>query len=426
MTEQLDLLLAEADKCFDRDELLLARSKYRQALCLEPSARINNCLGMISFRRGHLQSAIKSFMKAVKDESQNVYFWVNLGTAYGQYEDFDKAHKCFNEALCIDEFCWEALNAGGSLYAERGHWTEAEGMFNRASLIEPYNTDLLNNMGNVNKFQGDFLEAKKNYMKALAVDPENSNLLYNLGCLAQSNGQMEEAIEFFEKCLQIDEENTSAKHLLSALKGEETAAAPESYITELFDAYASSFDNALEFLGYDIPKHLHNLLGSSDLVFDQLLDLGCGTGLSGVEFKDCARVLTGVDLSSSMLQMAKKHQTYDHLHQGEIVKFLIRDEGQYDIFISSDVLSYIGDLEAVFSAAVQRATPGARFLFSVETTTEATNFQLQKSGRYSHSIDYVERLAELTGWNIESSKTVNVRKDKEKWIEGAIYLFRLS
>ena len=83
-------------------------------------------------------------------------------------------------------------------------------------------------------------------------------------------------------------------------------SAPLEYVEGLFDKYAQNFENDLiDNLEYKIPigakqifKHSNgNSLGS-------LVDLGCGTGLMGMEVKHSVENLVGLDISAKMLGIA--------------------------------------------------------------------------------------------------------------------------
>jgi predicted TPR repeat methyltransferase len=94
--------------------------------------------------------------------------------------------------------------------------------------------------------------------------------------------------------------------------GAETApvAAPKEYVIGLFDRYADHFDEHLVGkLRYRTPSLLLDavmrLAPSGNLGTLDILDLGCGTGLVGSLLRPLARTLTGVDISSNMLQIAR-------------------------------------------------------------------------------------------------------------------------
>ena len=307
---EIEALQRDAANSFDKGDFVEARSKYQQLIKLQPSAENYNSLGMVAFNRQRFRSAVKNLLKASEINPHNSFYRVNLGMAYASCRDFDKARESYQSALLIEADCLPALNALGSLLYDLGQMNESETVFRRALLCEPKNADLLNNVANILKFRGLLDEAQELYGKSLQYQPQNANTLYNLACLHNSAGHVEQAKKFFERCLLLDEDNLSARHLLSAINGETPGSAPQQYMSELFDEYSSTFETCLtKQLQYDIPVQLHSLLLSYSQgkmpSFEHLLDMGCGTGLGGKPFKEQAKRLTGIDLSASMISIAK-------------------------------------------------------------------------------------------------------------------------
>ena len=104
--------------------------------------------------------------------------------------------------------------------------------------------------------------------------------------------------------------------------GPKPVRASDDYVRETFDHFAEDFDKQLlEDLEYRAPKLVHALFrdvcGADPGNLD-ILDAGCGTGLSGLDFKQYARSLTGVDLSPEMLKLAKDRGIYDELLETEL------------------------------------------------------------------------------------------------------------
>lgn len=104
--------------------------------------------------------------------------------------------------------------------------------------------------------------------------------------------------------------------------------------------------------GEHVTHDPNDCQGEKSFMSEQLdiLDLGCGTGLSGSWLKDYARSLTGVDISENMVQLAKKKGLYDELHVDSLAPFLDRlnqKDQRYDLVVAADVLSYIGDLSDI-------------------------------------------------------------------------------
>ena len=83
------------------------------------------------------------------------------------------------------------------------------------------------------------------------------------------------------------------------------------------------------------------------------MDLGCGSGLSGEEFRTCVGHLTGVDLNPEMAKEARDRGCYDRIvvgdadyHEGILYK---DDDGEenvgiwdYDFIFACDLFAYIG------------------------------------------------------------------------------------
>ena len=95
-------------------------------------------------------------------------------------------------------------------------------------------------------------------------------------------------------------------YLLKVLNNENLDKSTKEYIKVEFDAFAKDFENQLvDTLGYNIPALLANHI--KDLIdVDRkynILDLGCGTGLLGVELQDISNNIVGIDLSYKMLEI---------------------------------------------------------------------------------------------------------------------------
>eukprot|EP00527_Entomoneis_sp_CCMP2396_P008942 CAMPEP_0198147620 /NCGR_PEP_ID=MMETSP1443-20131203/36901_1 /TAXON_ID=186043 /ORGANISM="Entomoneis sp., Strain CCMP2396" /LENGTH=219 /DNA_ID=CAMNT_0043812029 /DNA_START=183 /DNA_END=839 /DNA_ORIENTATION=- len=203
-------------------------------------------------------------------------------------------------------------------------------------------------------------------------------------------------------------------------------------VRELFDEYADTFDEELvNGLRYDVPnltrKQIPDTLGNTPAHFKRCLDLGCGTGLSGVAFRDCCDYMEGVDISPKMVKKAvalggvynvAKHSDL----QGHLRK--CSDES-FDLIISCDVLMYVYDLVPLFKQVKRVLSKGGTFAFSTEALEEAdVNVLERDSGRYAHSRKHVQNLAEEDGFELQSIVNVLGRMDEGKEIRSDIFVFR--
>ena len=96
----------------------------------------------------------------------------------------------------------------------------------------------------------------------------------------------------------------------------------------------------------------------------------------------------------------------------------------FDLFISTDVFIYIGELESVFAAVAKRAAKDGYFIFSVESCNIDQDYVLRPSGRYAQSQAYIATLAETHGFTIELCQSTGIRKEEGLWIMGHVYILK--
>jgi predicted TPR repeat methyltransferase len=125
-----------------------------------------------------------------------------------------------------------------------------------------------------------------------------------------------------------------------------------------------------------------------------------------------------------MIEVASGKKCFDQLFCGDIVTKLKEQESRFDLFVATDVLIYIGEMDALMTAVVSRATPGALFLFSTEIL-DGEGVLLQKSGRYAHSSGYVHDIMKAHGSTIVSEDVIYLRLESGSWIKGNLFVVRL-
>jgi predicted TPR repeat methyltransferase len=199
------------------------------------------------------------------------------------------------------------------------------------------------------------------------------------------------------------------------------AALPHGYIAGLFDEYAPRFDRHLVgALGYAVPQALAALIDRLRPAGDlDILDLGCGTGLSGAAVAHRARRLTGIDLSAGMVREAAKKNIYAALHTGDMIAFMAAqaEAGQrYDVLLAADVLVYCGDLDPVFAAAVPLLADGGMFVFSVQAADG--DCILGADHRYAYGRGYLESAAARAGMAVMALEKSFLRRDGGRDIDG--------
>ena len=93
---------------------------------------------------------------------------------------------------------------------------------------------------------------------------------------------------------------------------------------------------------------------------------------------------------------------------------------KFDLFVAGDVLIYIGDLSNIFKKLEQKSTENSHFVFSVETL-KFGSYQLNENGRFSHSQNYILRIAEEFGWHKINVISTKLRLEGNGWVYGSIY-----
>jgi predicted TPR repeat methyltransferase len=180
----------------------------------------------------------------------------------------------------------------------------------------------------------------------------------------------------------------------------------------------------LQDLKYETPINLFNLIRRyNQAKLLDALDLGCGTGLMGVQLRSISKKLDGVDLSQNMLDKAKQRQVYDNLICSEIIEFLASLYNRYDLVVSTDVFVYFGDLTRVFELVHGILQHDGYFCFSVESTDQG-DYVLRTTGRYQHSRDYLEQLAMRCGFVVETIDRTIIRQEYKLDVHGFLVIMR--
>ena len=221
---------------------------------------------------------------------------------------------------------------------------------------------------------------------------------YNRALALEKSGDFDAAASAYAEVLALDPDDHggAAVRLASMKRGAVPARAPEAYVATLFDQHAEVFDKVLvEDLGYHVPMLLRQrLIDLNETSFERLLDLGCGTGLTGGALEDMADDATGVDLAENMVEIAHEKGLYDTLYVADAVDYLgDNDDVPFDLICATDVLPYLGDLEPLFEGVAKNALPRALFCFSSETLPDAEfegrSYTVGRYQRFAHTECYV-------------------------------------
>lgn len=444
-------------------DLQRAEDIYRSILAVHPQQPdALHLLGVLMSQRGNHAEAVDFIRQATALQPGIAMYHNNLGKVYRAMDCFEDALVQFNRALELDPHMVEALyNSGETLRWLRKPDAALE-MLDRAIALHPGYSVAYLCKGEILQKVGRIEEALNCYQRAIAGDPDKAGLYFGVGQALAALGRREEAIRHYQKAvalrpswvvphleladiykkdgrlneaaeccrraLSFQPDNAFARHMLYALEGAPIERASAEYVRQLFDGYASSFDqNLLEKLDYRTPAMLAEVLrkyvigktGGQDI-----LDIGCGTGLMGAELKGLGKRLVGVDLSAKMLQKAQERGVYDELLEGDLVECMAQfPSGSFDVAVAADVFVYVGNLAPVFEQCRRILRERGILAFSIERSSDDTrDFTLELTQRFKHSCGYIDRLCSRFGFIVTHREFAHIRKQGRDPVEGCLYL----
>ncbi|MDF1615003.1 tetratricopeptide repeat protein [Desulfurivibrio dismutans] len=395
-----------------------------------PDADLQVQLGTICHDQGEDELALAFYRQALAVDPANQRAWYNLGTARLQRDEAEEAAEAYQSALKQAPHDVDTLYNLALALTRLEKFSAAAHIYHRALAVAPNDREVLYNLGVLYRRMSRYTEALRYFLQVIELDSDYAPAHSHLGAMWVELDEKELAIPFFEKLVALDHQAESARHMLAALREETPAAPPKDYVAGLFDHYGARFESELmEQLGYRVPFIMAELLreAAGERMFERLLDLGCGTGLAGEAFLAQAAHLTGVDLSAGMLEQARQKRVYDHLQQQDILEFCRQHRTVYDLVVAADVLNYLGDLDPFFAVIGNRLASRGILLFSVEEGVPngpKATFVLQENGRYAHSPPYLHRLFQQYGFTVLNERRSDLRREKEQWVPGRLYLLQ--
>lgn len=353
---------------------------------------------------------------------------VDAGRRHIDRGELADAESCFRQALALAPSHLGIVTMLGMLLVERDKHDAAIELLEHARDVAPGFAPIQLALGSAYAGADHDELAVAAMEAAIKLDTSSTIPLERLAKHHIVARRPREAIGLLRRVLRRDPANAHAQFLLAGLTRAGDAppdAPPPALIADLFDAYAAKFDEHLvDKLHYSAPKALVAMVAAMAPPDGswRVVDLGCGTGLAGVELRPFARTLIGADLSPRMIARAKQRQIYDALHIEDITTTLAR-EHDLDLVVAADVFIYVGALDGVFAACAAALRPGGLLAFSTERT-DAGELTLDATLRYSHSDDYVRRLATTHGLAVVRAEVATLRVEDGRPVEGQLYVLQ--
>ncbi|MGK0183039.1 MAG: putative TPR repeat methyltransferase [Halioglobus sp.] len=379
-----------AVKEYREGNLSVAEEKYREILKSYPQfPQASNDLGCIYQQQGKYEKAVSCFEEAIKHHPSFVDAYVNLGNTCQNINRPEEAVNCYRKVLQIDPNC-----VAGFL-----------------------------NLGNALREMNQTEDALVCYNQVLKLDKDSAEGYFNVAATLLELERSAEALLSCQEALKRAPDNGMIKRLYNSLVNEHKDVDPEEYIRTVFNSNAESFESKLNALEYQAPQKLFEFIQKflSKDSYD-ILDLGCGTGLSGKAFESMASSITGVDLSPRMLEKSQEKGVYQELIEGEVSEVMKKMEASsYDMIISTDVFIYIEDLTQVLWSSLRVLRSGGLMAFSIELTDNPKP-ELRVSGRWAQSLDYCRELIQALGFHEIGYQEIPLRKEGGKSLPGGLFV----
>ncbi|MCF8055096.1 MAG: tetratricopeptide repeat protein [Desulfocapsa sp.] len=349
----------------------------------------------------------------------------NCALAHFDIHQFNEAEKHYREACQITPEDPDVHYNRGLNFRRLGKIKEGAESFAQAVKLGDSSVDTLYSLALCYQDLHDNDGAALSYELILSRDPNHLSTLNNYAYLCHKIGESKKAEKLYRRLLRYKPDHQAAQHMINSLSGQTPDSAPLDYVETVFDNYAKDFeDSLLGRLQYKTPMALWDRYCHffREVPRKYCLDLGCGTGLAGVQFAPCCSHMVGVDISEEMLAVANEKNLYNELKKDDISHFLCTAQPfSFDLIIAADVFIYLGDLKKIFTACFEKTKEGGVFLFSVEEST-SEQFEIKETGRFGHSTQYIQNLCQKTGWSILDMHPSNLRQEKEEWIKGYLFI----
>ena len=131
---------------------------------------------------------------------------------------------------------------------------------------------------------------------------------------------------------------------------------------------SSGFFQQLDDYRYDKLNYLPRLVEFSSYRGKTLLEVGCGAGIDLVRFARSGVIVTGIDLSTTAIDLARKNMEQNGLTadlqvmNGESMQF---QDNSFDVVYAHGVLQYTADPEKMIAEIHRVLEPGGEFIVMV-------------------------------------------------------------
>jgi predicted TPR repeat methyltransferase len=367
------------------------------------SARTLNTRAVALLMQGRLDEATLSFEEAIQRDPSYDAPLANLANAYVTAGRLAQAETIFARLLSTSRVRPIVLANLARLRLLQRRFEDALESCRAALSIDDRCVEAHVNACCAYYEKGEITASIASGSRATAAGPVSAEAWFFLGRSLVANGEEQRAITCFEEAVRLRGEYLEASYALAVLGkcDHPPREMPRPLVQKLFDEYSEYYDQHLrEALKYAVPERLaqlfHRVRTPAAAGLD-IVDLGCGTGLTGLAFRPGSRTLVGVDVSPGMLRASAARGIYAQLHLADIAEYLTSADSAFDLAIAGDAVAYVGNLERLFAGARHALRISGWLLLSAEECA-GDGYLLSRTGRFQHSRAYLAGLASRSGF----------------------------
>jgi tetratricopeptide (TPR) repeat protein len=202
-----------------------AESALRKAIALDK----NNIdalekLGKVQVRQGSLDQALATYLQGLKDNPDQVRFYILAGELYEAKQNWDRAQAMYQQALSQSpDDPVAANNLAYVLLEQGGNIDLAMGMAQTARRGMPNSPNAADTLGWAYYRKGIYQSAISQFQEAIRLNeragaPDDAEFHYHLGMAYQKSNQLPLARQQLEKALKIKPDDAEARKALSELR----------------------------------------------------------------------------------------------------------------------------------------------------------------------------------------------------------------
>lgn len=209
--DNIELLLAEAMRHFEKNQYDLTESYLKQAYQLNPDMFATLFqLSKLYYIKKEFFLAEVYLLKTIQVRSDIAGIFSLLGIVQKELGKFSEAEKSYLSAIQLDPNFCEAYYNLGVLHHQNKKLTRAVNLYKKAVELNDSLYLAYYNLGNAYRELGVFEEAEKHYLLSLKIKNDFADAYYNLGVIRELLFDHEQAIQHYNVALLLDKNHVSA------------------------------------------------------------------------------------------------------------------------------------------------------------------------------------------------------------------------